>query len=78
MGSGVIPYYLLLRHFRSRDGTGVVNGDFEFLGAALENVQAGHKKYIICYANAIHLICDPLAQHLEGPLVRSLKELAVI
>lgn len=29
-------------------------------------------------ANAIHLICDPLAQHLEEPLVRSLKELAVI
>ena len=30
------------------------------------------------YANAIHLICDPLAQHLEEPLARSLKELAVI
>ena len=32
----------------------------------------------LCYANAIHLICDPLAQHLEEPLARSLKELAVI
>ena len=29
-------------------------------------------------ASTIHLICDPLAQHREEPLVRRRKELAVI
>ena len=37
-----------------------------------------HRLITLYYANAIHLICDPLAQHLEEPLARSLKELAVI
>lgn len=42
------------------------------LGVAVCRLRAPH------IASAIHLICDPLAQHREEPLVRRRKELAVI